>query len=37
MTDDALVAEGDSKDCSLGAHTFKPSQWQHFVQAVRDG
>ncbi|MFE6982871.1 DUF397 domain-containing protein [Streptomyces griseus] len=27
----------DTKDRSLGAHTFGPEQWQAFVAAVRDG
>lgn len=27
----------DSKDRTLGAHTFAPAQWQAFVTAVRDG
>ncbi|MFC9186142.1 DUF397 domain-containing protein [Streptomyces cyaneofuscatus] len=37
QTSDGLVAIGDSKDRSLGAHTFAPAQWQAFVTAVRDG
>ncbi|MFE3721244.1 DUF397 domain-containing protein [Streptomyces cyaneofuscatus] len=36
-TPDGLVAVGDSKDRSLGAHTFAPREWQAFVTAVRDG
>ncbi|MFE8977080.1 MULTISPECIES: DUF397 domain-containing protein [Streptomyces] len=36
-TPDGLVAVGDSKDRTLGAHTFAPAQWQAFVTAVRDG
>ncbi|MFD3753838.1 DUF397 domain-containing protein [Streptomyces cyaneofuscatus] len=27
----------DTKDRTLGAHTFAPAQWQAFVTAVRDG
>ncbi|MET7874716.1 DUF397 domain-containing protein [Streptomyces cyaneofuscatus] len=36
-TPDGLVAVGDSKDRTLGAHTFAPAPWQVFVTAVRDG
>ncbi|MGQ4451482.1 DUF397 domain-containing protein [Streptomyces griseus] len=36
-TSDGLLAVGDSKDRSLGAHTFGPEQWQAFVTAVQDG
>ncbi|MDX2405230.1 DUF397 domain-containing protein [Streptomyces microflavus] len=36
-TPDGLVAVGDSKDRTLGAHTFAPAEWQTFVTAVRDG
>ncbi|WP_404829873.1 DUF397 domain-containing protein [Streptomyces arboris] len=36
-TPDGLVAVGDSKDRTLGAHTFAPGEWQAFVTAVRDG
>jgi hypothetical protein len=35
-TADGLVAVGDSKDRTLGAHTFSRAQWQTFVRAVRD-
>lgn len=27
----------DTKDRTLGAHTFAPAPWQAFVTAVRDG
>ncbi|MGW5066455.1 DUF397 domain-containing protein [Streptomyces cyaneofuscatus] len=37
QTSDGLVALGDSKGRSLGAHTFAPREWQTFVAAVRDG
>ncbi|MFH8378049.1 DUF397 domain-containing protein [Streptomyces cyaneofuscatus] len=37
LTPDGLVAVGDSKDRTLGAHTFAPAPWQTFVTAVRDG
>ncbi|WP_424919128.1 DUF397 domain-containing protein [Streptomyces sp. wa1064] len=36
-TADGLVAVGDSKDRTLGAHTFAPAQWQAFVAAVQNG
>ncbi|MET8345187.1 DUF397 domain-containing protein [Streptomyces microflavus] len=36
-TPDGLVAVSDSKDRTLGAHTFAPAEWQTFVTAVRDG
>ncbi|MFJ9979981.1 DUF397 domain-containing protein [Streptomyces cyaneofuscatus] len=36
-TPDGLVAIGDSKDRTLGAHIFAPTPWQTFVTAVRDG
>ncbi|MFE7484479.1 DUF397 domain-containing protein [Streptomyces sp. NPDC057552] len=36
-TPDGLVAVGDSKDRTLGAHIFAPAPWQTFVTAVRDG
>ncbi|MGW4626139.1 DUF397 domain-containing protein [Streptomyces rubiginosohelvolus] len=36
-TPDGLVAVGDSKDRSLGAHTFGREQWRTFVTAVQDG
>ncbi|WP_432005267.1 Scr1 family TA system antitoxin-like transcriptional regulator [Streptomyces parvus] len=36
-TPDGLIAVGDTKDRTLGAHTFGPEQWQAFVTAVRDG
>ncbi|MFG3407758.1 DUF397 domain-containing protein [Streptomyces sp. SM11] len=37
----ALLASGrhairDTKDRTLGAHTFAPAQWQAFIAAVRD-
>ncbi|MFD7499574.1 DUF397 domain-containing protein [Streptomyces sp. NPDC059850] len=36
MTNDDLVAIGDSKNRDLGAHTFGLVQWQEFVTAVRN-
>ncbi|MFI9582656.1 DUF397 domain-containing protein [Streptomyces sp. NPDC052236] len=36
LTADGLVAVGDSKNRSLGAHTFDPKQWQVFITAVRN-
>ncbi|MBK3544224.1 DUF397 domain-containing protein [Streptomyces sp. MBT60] len=36
-TPDGLIAVGDSKDRSLGAHTFGREHWRTFVAAVRDG
>ncbi|MFI5899753.1 DUF397 domain-containing protein [Streptomyces cyaneofuscatus] len=36
-TPDGLIAVGDSKDRTLGAHTFAPTPWQAFITAVRDG
>ncbi|MFE9457664.1 DUF397 domain-containing protein [Streptomyces californicus] len=36
-TADGLVAVGDSKDRTLGAHTFGRDQWRAFVAAVQSG
>ncbi|MET8731133.1 DUF397 domain-containing protein [Streptomyces parvus] len=36
-TPDGLIAVGDSKDRTLGAHTFGSEQWRAFVTAVRNG
>ncbi|MFD8944910.1 DUF397 domain-containing protein [Streptomyces californicus] len=36
-TADGLVAVGDSKDRTLGAHTFGRDHWRAFVTAVQDG
>ncbi len=35
-TPDGLIAVGDSKDRTLGAHTFGREQWRTFVTAVQD-
>ncbi|MFI0943692.1 DUF397 domain-containing protein [Streptomyces sp. NPDC021020] len=32
-----LVAVRDSKTPALGAHAFAATEWQHFVNAVRNG
>ncbi|WP_046723496.1 DUF397 domain-containing protein [Streptomyces xiamenensis] len=35
LTDDGLVAVGDSKDRSRGAFVFSVAQWTSFVHAAR--
>ncbi|MEV4869691.1 DUF397 domain-containing protein [Streptomyces syringium] len=35
LTDDGLIAIGDSKDRARGAFIFTPSAWASFVGAVR--
>ncbi|WP_432746786.1 DUF397 domain-containing protein [Streptomyces sp. JH002] len=35
LTDDGLVAVGDSKDRSRGAFVFSVAQWTSFVHATR--
>ncbi|GGR06234.1 DUF397 domain-containing protein [Streptomyces netropsis] len=35
LTDDGLIAIGDSKDRARGASTFTPSAWTSFVGAVQ--
>jgi hypothetical protein len=37
LTPEGLVAVRDSKTPALGAHTFTRAEWQHFVNAVRNG
>jgi hypothetical protein len=37
LTPEGRVAVRDSKAPALGAHTFAPTEWQHFVNAVRNG
>lgn len=36
-TPEGLVALGDSKDRSQGAHTFSPTAWASFVAGVKAG
>ncbi|MEU2515384.1 DUF397 domain-containing protein [Streptomyces syringium] len=35
LTDDGLIAVGDSKDRARGAFAFTPSAWASFLSAVR--
>lgn len=37
LTPEGRVAVRDSKAPALGAHTFAATEWQHFVNAVRNG
>ncbi|MEU7044446.1 DUF397 domain-containing protein [Streptomyces varsoviensis] len=37
VTDDGLVAVGDSKERALGAFVFSPAAWGDFVRAVKHG